>query len=384
VVGAGPAGSSAALAARRAGASVLLLERAAIPRYKTCGGGLIGTSRQLLAAAVRVPVRARVREAAFTLNGRWRFTRRAAEGTFLDMVYRDELDAALVEAAKAAGAEVRSRTALRQLTELDDHVLLETTGGAVAARTVIGADGSTSRVGNHVGVRCGQTDLALEVELPLPESRRGEWAERMLIDWGPLPGSYAWVFPKGDTVTVGVIAYRGAADPTRAYLADFVRRLGLEAIEPQRSSGHLTRCREDGSPLRRGRVLVAGDAAGLLDPWTREGISFALRSGHMAGEAAGAAAARATSTAVEAALCAYERDVSATLVPEMRGGARVLQAFGRHPALFHAALLTPIGWAFFLRLCQGETNVIRAVRHPGVRAALALMAGMPARTGRPA
>ncbi len=135
-----------------------------------------------------------------------------------------------------------------------------------------------------------QVDLGLEVELPVPDAVRREWAGRLLIDWGPIPGSYGWVFPKGDRLTVGVIAPRGTGAETKRYLRRFVDHLGLAGYPPVHDSGHLTRCRTDASPLRRGPVLVAGDAAGLLEPLTREGISFALRSGRLAGAAAATAA----------------------------------------------------------------------------------------------
>ena len=72
---------------------------------------------------------------------------------------------------------------------------------------------------------------------------------RVLLDWGPIPGSYAWVFPKDDVLTVGVIAGRGEGAATKAYLRAFVERLGLTGIEPLHDSGHLTRCRTDTSPL---------------------------------------------------------------------------------------------------------------------------------------
>ena len=122
-------------------------------------------------------------------------------------------------------------------------------------------------------------DLGLELEIAVPDAIARRWAGRILLDWGAIPASYGWVFPKGDRLTVGVIAARGQGEETKAYLREFVApawpRPGFEVVQ---DSGHLTRCRSDRSPLRKGRVLLAGDAAGLLEPWTREGISFALRS----------------------------------------------------------------------------------------------------------
>jgi flavin-dependent dehydrogenase len=186
------------------------------------------------------------------------------------------------------------------------------------------------------------------------------------LDWGPIPGSYAWVFPKGDTLTVGVIAARGAGDATRTYLRDFVRWVGLEHLRVVHESGHLTRCRTPGSPVGRGRVLLAGDAAGLLEPWTREGISFATRSGALAG----AAAADGPHGVVER----YRAALSVELLPEMAAGERCLRAFENRPWAFHELIRsTSVGWHQFARITRGETNLARAVRRRPVQAGLALL-----------
>ncbi len=150
----------------------------------------------------------------------------------------------------------------------------------------------------------GQVDLGLEGEFPAPDAR---WERTVLLDWGPVPGSYGWVFPKGDVLTVGVIGSRDQSAALRTYYAELVERLGLSGITPLVQTGHLTRVRTPDSPLRRGAVLVAGDAAGLLEPWTREGISFALRSGRLAGEAAARGRLEAYPLAVDRVLGAGDR-----------------------------------------------------------------------------
>jgi flavin-dependent dehydrogenase len=230
----------------------------------------------------------------------------------------------------------------------------------------------------HVGVEFSQVDLGLEAEIKVAGPVQQRWQGRLLLDWGQIPGSYGWVFPKDDRLTVGVIAARGQGDRTREYLREFMARLRLGSAEVLRDSGHLTRCRTDRARLRDRRVLVAGDAAGLLEPWTREGISFALRSGALAGASAAKAARQESPELLEAALEEYVVSLQRELIPEMRAGRLLLAAFARHPGAFHAGLATPKGWRTFVRLCRSETSFASVASRRPVRAALSVLGGRPA------
>ncbi len=365
MVGAGPAGAAAALAAARAGARTALLEREHLPRYKRCGGGLIGAAQAAVAQAgvdLDALARDRVGRLSFTSRGRARFTRESAP--FLPMVLRSELDAALVQVAVDAGVELRTGVTVTAYEPGAAGVVVRTRGSApdLTAGAVVGADGAGSRAAAHVGVVCEQVDLGLEAELPCPPG--ADWSGHLLLDWGPVPGSYGWVFPKGDTLTVGVIGDRAAGAALRAYYRGFVASLGLDLSSARTDGGHLTRVRAPDSPLVRDRVLVAGDAAGLLEPWTREGISFALRSGALAG----AAAAGDPS--------AYPAQVAAVLGPEMAAGRRALAAFTRHPRVVHEVLRTlPGTWGLFTRLVGGQTSMDEQLERRSVRTLVGVMGG---------
>ena len=352
---------------------MLIVDRSAFPRYKTCGGGLLGVSRREVPPEAAHTVTEHIRRAVFTRN-------RAAPASleraaaFLGMTRREEFDAALLDAAVAADAEFRPGISVRDVEQGSDAVSLRVTGGSepvLIARFVIGCDGAGGRMGRHVGVRLGEVDLGLEDEVVTPSDWSGD-PEAVLLDWGEQPGSYGWLFPKGDRLAVGVIARRGSPEETREYLARWKDHLGLSGAPTSHSSGHLAQWREAGSPVVSGRVLVAGDTAGLLEPWTREGISYALRSGRWAGEAAGAAARAGSAGSAE--LQRYADRVTEGLEPEQRAGAAVLALFERRPGLVHSLISRP-GRAqrFFVRFCAGDASLASVARRRWLMAAIRLL-----------
>lgn len=361
VVGAGPAGSTAARVASENGASVLLIDRAQFPRYKTCGGGLTGVSLGYLPRSALATIEQNSTAVRFSRRGRSIITR-TAPTRFLGMIQRERFDQALVDAAVAAGVTFADDVQLKSIVQFDstdaEHVTLETTAGMLTARTVIGADGTNGRTGKFVGVETGGVDLALEHEILTPIGDN-HWNDAVYLDWGQDAGTYAWMFPKAGLLTIGVIQAKGSPDETRAYLDRWTAQLGLADGVIERSSGHLAQWRTDASPLRRGNVIVTGDAAGLLDPFTREGISFALRSGTWAGQAA------ATGD-----LEGYVKRVRRDLAPEISAGERLLGFFEKHPAIVHFLIATPVGSRVFMRVCRGETTLGHVFSHRLVRVAL--------------
>ena len=360
VVGAGPAGLAAASAAAAAGARTIVLERAEHPRYKTCGGGLIGASRAAAGGLIDVPARDEIRRATVTLRGGQEFTRAHGE-PLLAMVVRDEFDAALLKRAEENGARIRQRAQVRAIDQADGHATARLADGTeVTAKVIIGADGSSGVTARHVGAEFDQVDLGLELEIAVPDAVAGQWAGRVLLDWGKIPASYGWVFPKGDRLTVGVIAARGQGEATKAYLREFVDRLGLAGYEAVQDSGHLTRCRADRSPLRKGRVIVAGDAAACLtlDPRGHQ-LRAALRA--LAGEHA----ARATSTATS-------RRSTRSWSPTCRGPD---PAHRVHPARRHVppGPVQPEGLERLREDVPQRGLAVRTGRPPAARVSLALL-----------
>ena len=300
IVGAGPAGAWAAERLARAGARVALFDPSH-PREKPCGGGLTGRALGLIHASVArgaVPG-VEIASAAFT-HGPHRAEVRLPGDSLsgfppLVVSSRRAFDGALLAAATSAGAAHHAERVAR----VDRH------GGAwsVSTRTrsyrapwLIGADGANSLVRRHVASPFPRADLSIATGYFV----HGASSRDIVVAFEDDPPGYLWSFPRPDHLAVGICAQadRAAASDLFARTKDWIDRqfpagqgLRLERYSwPIPSLGARTLGKE--CPAGDGWML-AGDAAGLVDPITREGIFFALRSGELAAEAllAGAGAA---------------------------------------------------------------------------------------------
>ena len=286
VVGAGPAGATAALVLARAGVGVALLDRAPLPRDKTCGGGVVARALESLPSGVEVPVVRRLGrvESRFVDAGIAVTVER--ETPLVHMAMRAPLDLAMAEAARDAGAALQAPCTLERVALTTDHVALETSRGPLRARFLVAADGATGPTARAAGwTEPLHSVPALEAEVEVPPRLLGRFADRARFDLGVPAGGYGWIFPKADHLSVGVGVFaRGVA---RRRLRDELSRY-LHAVGF--GEGSVLRVRGAPIPVRprreaaRGRVLLVGDAAGLADPLTGEGISLAILSGRLAAE----------------------------------------------------------------------------------------------------
>lgn len=282
VVGAGPAGSAAALAARRAGATVLLLDRADFPRDKPCGDGIAPHTLDVLAGlGVRGLADGYAPVTALRLVGPGGAAVARPLPRAAYTVPRAVFDGRLVAAAVAAGADLR-RHAVRRLADAGDRVDID---GRWSARTVIGADGASSTVRRHLGYAQnpgGHLAIAIRGYASAPP---GE-PEQLIVTTPARWPAYAWSFPIGDgRANVGYGEVLRGSPLSRAYLLDRLDQL-LPGAGPTGLRAHHLPLSTHRPPAGRGRLLLAGDAMSLINPFTGEGIFYAVLSGALAGAAA--------------------------------------------------------------------------------------------------
>lgn len=343
VVGAGPAGSAAAIEACERGLDVLVIDRARFPRDKTCGDGLTaGALHRLEALGVDprpLPTFQPVHDVVLrSPSDRHVELPLPSDGIHAAVVTRRELDAALLDAARGRGARVRDGVGIVSLTSRDRVVATLSDGAEVHARHAVAADG------HHSTVR-----RLLEPAPPPPVGARGAWVAFrqywkgvadprlwVLFEKHLLPG-YAWVFPlPGGRANVG-FGMLHEPGVTGRVLHDrwegFARGRRLRsAVGPHAEPEGRPRAWPipgafDPRRLAVGRVVFAGDAAGVVDSMTGEGIAQALETGVLAARAvaAGGPVGARYVSAVQRALGADLR-LAAALQRVLRSPARTRAA----------------------------------------------------------
>jgi geranylgeranyl reductase family protein len=284
VVGAGPAGSSTATHLARGGARVLLADRARFPRDKPCGGGLTGRALKRIPVDPTPVVERDVDRFELRLRYGSRFARSHDE-PLIRMTQRRRLDAFLAEHAAAAGAEFRDGAQVEVL-EIGDAVVRARVGDeSVEADVLVGADGANGVVARTAGLGTEIVrGVALEGNVAL-DALDADLERTAVIELAVLPGGYGWVFPKGDHANLGVGGWGGEGPRLRAHLGRLAgaHGLGLDALTDLR--GHRLPMRRLGTPAGSGRVLLVGDAAGLVDPLSGDGMYEAFVSARLAADA---------------------------------------------------------------------------------------------------
>ena len=332
IVGAGPAGCAAAYDLAQAGKHVILLDKRSFPRHKPCACGLTRKTLKALRYSVD-PVIERVCHEIVLQQGSSDTTdtdvRVKTRNPICAMAVRERfdkfcLDQTLLSARQGGSVELRKIDRITALRESPDFIELDvaTPRGPETLRApiLIGADGSNGqtrrlhRLDNHgeaLSPSAQEDGFALEATVPytsLPATLpNGARPHDLVFDFAPLPGGYGWLFPKADHINIGVGAFAptknsgapssttvpssakvGSPNPslkqvTRALLLDYAhQKLGVTTLshitgQQLGMGGH--------TYIPRGRVLLVGDAAGLVDPLTGEGIHSAIISGQAAAAA---------------------------------------------------------------------------------------------------
>ena len=370
IVGAGPAGSTAAREIASRGKRVLLLDRARFPRDKPCGGAVTIRCANLLPFDLSPVIEDEVTGARIRLRNGPDIVRDHPH-TLTYMTQRRRFDHYLVEQAQEAGVDFRDGQRVQRAERLGDGTYEVTvgangTGGTSEthrAPVVLGADGANGVIATALGYEHpAESAVALEANLPCPDGVPDWLRGRVALQLGVMEGGYGWLFPKGDHVNVGVGGWASVVGTKLRPRLDAL--CASYRIDPAR----LVNMRGHHLPMQRRGVLVAaggsallGDAAGLVDPLTGEGIYPAIASG--------IAVARPVEDYLDGhtdSLGGYHLAVQRELIPEIEASAALMEIFHACPEPF-AKLLQRSDrfWGGCVDLLRGTRSAVELTRSAG-------------------
>jgi geranylgeranyl reductase family protein len=267
--------------------SVLILEKEKLPRYKVCAGGLTKRAVDLLPDELGDIAEDHTHNVFITLNHRRGFLK-TTSFPIVTMVMREKFDYFLVKKSVNNGARLLEQTKITSVEEFADCVHVNTEKGKFKSKVIVGADGVTSIVARCLGLRKRpRLGVAIEGEM-YPNKNVSDvfkYHSALHLDFNVIPKGYGWIFPKKDHISVGLFTTLPKMKEIKKYFSLYAERKGVAEDYSCRSLvGHQIPIGTGNDVLNTKRGLLVGDAAGLADPITGEGIYFGLRSGQIAAE----------------------------------------------------------------------------------------------------
>jgi len=293
IIGSGPSGSYAAINLAKANKIVLLLEKEKLPRYKTCGGGVIFKNNFLADIEVEKVSEVNCFTAEINDYKSNLSLKTQRKIPLVQMVMRKDFDFSLIQRAKELGANIKDNCEVIRLENKSDFVEVHTNIETFKSKFVIIAAGATNKLIKNLvnpgsyfpSSQTGKNIPALEYEVYTNETDYQRYKKTARFDFGIVPHGYCWVLPKKDHLSIGVLTTKKNKVNLNLAFQEYLNILGIRDYEKIERHGYVIPFFNGNGRIYYERILLIGDAGGLADPITGEGISSAILSGKLSAEA---------------------------------------------------------------------------------------------------
>jgi geranylgeranyl reductase family protein len=346
VIGAGPAGASAAYHLAKRGRSVLVLEKHSLPRYKPCAGGISPAIAEWFDFDFAPAIACKVEKLRYTWKLADPVDAKLAAMEPMWMVQRDVFDNFLIEQAQKQGAELKDNTAALGIEFKGDHWQVNTSNGPLTGRYLIAADGAEGSMSKWLGFKEPKRRKGVVLEAATPTMQHTD----AKFEFGMVKNGYISSFPKGNSCAIAATTFRGGdTNDLPDLVKDYAQQSGISPAECKLFSHSI--CLWDGNQkLHTQNALLAGEAASIVDPLIAEGIRPAMFTGVKAAEAIDLALAGNID-----ALTAYTRTVNDQWGEDMAWAQRIAGAFYRFPGLaYNKGIKRPTATMYFGKILCGQ------------------------------
>lgn len=326
IVGSGPAGGTAAYHLAKKGHSILVLEKANLPRYKPCGGGVSPIIQDWFDFDFSPAISLKTNTVYYT----WE-KNEPIEVTIktnpIWMVRREVFDYFLIQQAQKQGAIIQDNTEVTGIEFKSDRWLINTKKEQFSGRYVIAADGAKGSMSKWLGFKKQKKIVAGALELEIPVKNQTDF--NTYFEFGLVSNGYAWNFPKADGFSIGAGAFwkQRKAQNFKKILQDYATMFNVN-LDDAMECGHPIALWDGMQKLHTENAVLAGEAACVVDPFTAEGIRPSIFSGLKASEAINEALLGNIN-----ALDKYSETMNQEWGKEMIWAQRLAQVFYRFPRI---------------------------------------------------
>ncbi|MEB3340394.1 geranylgeranyl reductase family protein [Okeania sp.] len=345
IVGAGPAGGTAAYHLAKKGRSVLVIEKESWPRIKACGGGVSPAIAQWFDFDLTPAISLMVEKIRYT----WKLEDpvEADLPVPMWMVKRDIFDNFLIEKAQEKGAELRDKTEVTGIKFKSDYWEVQTTLEPLTCRYLIAADGAKGPMAKWLGFKESKKRQSLVLEAPLNQSN-----QTATFEFGSVKNGNIWGFPKADSYSISIATFRGGEVKNLSQnLLEYVQQIGVNVSKDKLLEGYISLWDGDKN-LHAQNAVLAGEAASLSDPLSAEGIRPSIFSGVKAAEAIDEALGGNKN-----ALSKYTQIINEEWGADMVWASRLAGAFYRFPKVaYKVGVKLPAATTVMSKILCGELS----------------------------
>jgi geranylgeranyl reductase family protein len=283
IVGAGPAGGTAAYHLAKKGRSVLVLEKESLPRYKPCGGGVSPAIAEWFDFDFSpvISIKADSIRCTWKMGDPVEAELQTPEPVW--MVRREAFDHYLIQQAQKQGAELQDNTEVTGIEFKSDYWQVKTANEPVTGRYIIAADGAKGPMAKWLGFKERKRRLAAALEAEA--QAKVENSHIAHFEFGMVKNGYLWNFPKADGYSIGIGTFIGGEPQDfKGNLSEYCKLFGLE-LKTCSQYGHALCLWNGNQTLHTENAVLAGETACVVDPFTAEGIRPSIFSGMKAAQA---------------------------------------------------------------------------------------------------